>query len=411
MHLLLIAPAAPPKNSPEAIQVRRFLESLDPSVEVTLVTTPATAGWQRADATLELLRDKFRVITLRLPLHTFTHRVVSNHRLRNFHLPDSEFWIRSMAGRVVRSLHRPVDAIYSRSSPFSSALLARELKIRLGVPWMMHLSDPWADSPYRNLPPRLIAMDRELEASCVADANLISVTTEGQANHYRNAYPAQGKSIIVSPNMMPPLVVGGPLLHPVVDDTVRLVYTGALYGAREPSTLLNGLRIMSERAPDLATKIVVDFFGNMPPQMEVAIDNTPGCVRHGSVSYETATQAQLVADVLVTIEPPAEHPLHLHFMPSKNLDYIACRKPILAITPPGSETARLCAGGHGWSVAPHDPAGLADQLEELVRRRLSERSLCDLPDLSHSHYRAEVVTSEIYRQLQKLASREREKFV
>lgn len=90
MHVLLVAPSAPPKNSPEAMQVGRFLSSLDPSVKVTLVTTPIVAGWQWEDRSLAVDRPRMNVVELSLPAHRSTQRLLANRRLSFLHNPDSD---------------------------------------------------------------------------------------------------------------------------------------------------------------------------------------------------------------------------------------------------------------------------------------------------------------------------------
>jgi hypothetical protein len=402
MNILLVAPNAPPKNSAESIQVGRFLAALDPAVRVTLVTTPGAHGWVWQDSTLASDRPGLEVVTPTLPFHRLTQRILSNRHLSALHVPDSDFWLPWYARWLGRQLKDKPDVIYSRSAPFSAALLAQRLKDAFGCPWLMHLSDPWAGSPYHSMPPRRAAADRALEAACMADADLITLTTEGQAAHYRANYPDRASAIAVTPNMMPLRGATPTPPPPPPSGPFRIVYTGALYGDREPSTLLSALRILSDRAPNLAEKIAVDFFGNMPPDIAAAVDATPGCTRHGVVSSEIALQAQLSADVLLTIEPDGGHPLHLHFMPSKNLDYIACGKPILAITPLGSETSRLCAAGHGWAMSPGDSATLAERLSAITHAHSAGIPPQQPPDLTTSPYRAEAVASSILQALRGL---------
>lgn len=404
MNILLVAPNAPPKNSAESIQVGRFLAALDPAVRVTLVTTPIVHGWVWQDSTLAFDRPGLQVVTPALPFHRLSQRILSNRHLSALHVPDADFWLPWYAQWLSRQLKDKPDVIYSRSAPFSAALLARRLKGMFGCPWLMHLSDPWADNPYRSMPARRAAADHALEAACMADADLITLTTEGQAAHYRANYPDRASAITVTPNMMPLQGDTPPPSSPSPSGPLRIVYTGALYGNREPSTLLNALRILRDRTPNLAGKIAVDFFGNMPPDIAVAVSAVPGCTHHGVVSSELALQAQLSADVLLTIEPNGGHPLHLHFMPSKNLDYIACGKPILAITPQGSETARLCAAGYGWAIAPGDAEALAEKLSTLTHVYGTVTPQQRPPDLTTSPYRPEAVASSILQALHGLVA-------
>ena len=71
-------------------------------------------------------------------------------------------------------------------------------------------------------------------------------------------------------------------------------------------------------------------------------------------AYSKAQEKQAAADIMLSIEPDGLNPLLKTFLPSKILDYIAARKPILAITPEDSEAWRLCKRGFGWAIRPGD---------------------------------------------------------
>lgn len=400
MHILLVAPSAPPKNGPEAMQVGRLLAALDPAIGVTLVTTPVTSGWERHDDSLAITRPGLTVVTAELPFHRLTQRVLANRRLSFLHMPDSDFWLTWMSRQILRRLPALPDVIYSRSAPFSGALLAYYLKARIGCPWLMHLSDPWAGSPYRAFPPHKLDKDNRLEALCIEAADLITVTTPGQAEFYRAKYPQRRAAIEVSPNMMPVAQQTVPVTQQA--GSLRLVYTGAIYQQRNPKTLLRAIQMMHQTAPEEAAEVRVEFYGNIDPAIAQAINATPGCAAHAPTSFADVTQIQACADVLVTIEPSGDHPLLLHFMPSKNLDYIAAGKPLLAITPEGSVTDRFCRSGHGWSVAPGDDAGLASILTKLASAKKAGKPLSEQPDLSASPYQASVVAADIAAKLDEL---------
>lgn len=371
MNILLVAPNAPPKNSAESIQVGRFLAALDPAVRVTLVTTPIVHGWVWQDSTLAFDRPGLQVVTPALPFHRLTQRILSNRHLSALHVPDADFWLPWYAQWLSRQLKDKPDVIYSRSAPFSAALLAQRLKDIFGCPWLMHLSDPWADSPYRSMPPGRAAADRALESACVADADLITLTTEGQAAHYRANYPDRANAITVTSNMMPipastqstpgPTVLGH---KPSLE--LRIVHTGALYGNRNPDGLLQALSLLRNRVPDLSRRLRVYFIGNMYPDVAARIDAAPECVRRGPVSFEMAQTIQSEADIVLSIEPKVASSLYPHFLLSKVVDYLASGKPILALTPPDSVTAAYCRKGYGWPLNPDDAAGISKLIESLL---------------------------------------------
>lgn len=403
INVLLIAPSAPPKNSPEAMQVGRYIDAADPSIHITLVTTPISIGWQRADHSLPLQRKNLRVITASLPNHRWTQRIVSNHRFSSWQVPDADFWLQWLDRKVLKQLSIKPDIIYSRSTPFSSALLAQRLKRTLGIPWMMHLSDPWTANPYRRLAGRHKEHDEIQEASCFESADLISLTTEGQAAHYRDKFPMKSRQIVVVPNMMPmsaPKLIHKPQKGPT--DSVNITYTGALYGERQPTPLLEALHELNTSNPSICSQIEVHFYGNMASSTAIDIDSAPGCKQHGPVTFAEAGIAQENADVLLTIEPDGDDPMLKHFLPSKNLDYMAQGRPILAITPASSETHRLCSKGYGWAVSPNDALALKNRLITLVNLRRQGVSLFEPPPMGQSSYSAEAVSLETTQYLRSL---------
>ena len=397
LHILLIAPSAPPKNSPESMQVGRFLDALDQDIRVTLVTTPIVAGWAWKDSSLAVKRPRVDVITPALPFPQVTHRVLANRRLSFLHSPDRDFWITWFAKYVLRRLPDMPDVIYSRSGSFSAAMLARRIKSMTGRPWLMHLSDPWFGSPYRPLSSRRKKIDQAQEAICFADADMISLTTEGQADYYRGRYPVHAQFIAVTPNMMP-------AIHPLQTTFRRqgpllIVYTGAIHSDRNPETLLEAMSLLCKTAPEIVDQIRIDFYGNMSDEMAIAIRKSPNFFVHRPVSFDRVKQLQAEADLLLSIEPDGDNPLLPHFLLSKIVDYLATCKPILAIALPGSETDRLCRAGLGWAFAPGSSAALADKLVTLVRLFRAGQPLGRSKDLNTLPYRAETITRDISNKL------------
>lgn len=358
-YVLMIAPYAPPQNAAEAIQVRRILGELDQHASGRLVTL-APSGWAQHDDSLALKLEHFDTHYLTLPLHRISSRIAMSHRLRAWHVPDAMRWITCMAGRITRALTTRPDIIYSRSYPMSAALLALKVKQSLGVPWIMHLSDPWADSPYGINDVR----NHADEAKCFAHADLITLTTSAQVEHYRKKYPAFAEKITVSPNVMPEpetqrTTPTGDLLH--------MVFAGNLYGARSAEPLIRVIELLRSTRPELLAKLRIDVYGKAQEPALSQLQSVKAALKHhGAVSFAQAYAAQRAADVILTIEPELDHPLGNSFLPSKVLESLALGKPLLAITPSGSETETLCREGYGWAVAPSDTEALATRIATLV---------------------------------------------
>jgi glycosyltransferase involved in cell wall biosynthesis len=389
MNILMISPNAPPKNSPESMQVGRYLQELDKSHHITLVTTPVERGWVAKDDSLNIKLTRTDVISLHYPFYRFFVRLL---RLRFFgykSLPDNDSWICLQASWLLKKIEVPPDILYSRSQPFSSALLAREVKKKTNLPWIMHLSDPWADGPYRSVPNYLRSKDHTYERICFSSADLITVTTDEFRAFYIRKYPEFTEKIKVIPNAMPDECLNvqpeEKLLVPT--EFLDIVHTGAFYGSRRPTPILRAMECFQELYPHLSRKIRLFFVGNMNPDVveEIKSADVTNIEVLGSLSYQDTRKLQQCADILLSIEPTDDHELLKGVLLSKIVDYIAMRKPILAITPEGSVSAKLCARGYGWAVDPRRVNCLTQLLSEIMvswekNKRLPLLTLPDLPE-------------------------------
>jgi hypothetical protein len=72
------------------------------------------------------------------------------------------------------------------------------------------------------------------------------------------------------------------------------------------------------------------------------------------------------SDVLLVVDAPTDGPSP--FLPSKLVDYLAFRKPILGITPHDGASASLLKRIGGSIAAPDDEAGIRIVLRDLLRR-------------------------------------------
>ncbi len=394
MKILMISPQSPPKNSPESIQVARYLGELDRHHDITLVTTPIEHGWVVGDSSLDIPLHRTRRLIVDLPFHTFTARLLASRYFRGFAFPDKEFWITSKVSSVIARAGKDFDVIYSRTMPFSSALLALGLKKKLNLPWVMHISDPIVDNPYRakgENEEKLAA----LESECFEQADAITLTTQGIADFYARKYPDAAHKISVSPNIMPGLPQKR--AEKREEGKVKLLYAGALYGERNFDTLLAALEKLRESRPELLENLEFKVAGNAAEDILERIRGAAiGQIELlGRVSYSRVLELQEDAAIVLSIEPEGESEILRTFMPSKILDYLAADKPILALTPEGSPTWQICNDhGFGWAIGSNDTAKLAEFFEKLLEGRGFLSTLAPHYDILE-HYTAPKCVEEL----------------
>lgn len=368
LSILCISPFAPPVNHAEPIQVGRYLRQLLKTDHVKLVTEKPTGSWSVVDPSLELLSDRLQCKVLHLPFHSLTSRLLGHPALALFR-PWLDLWPELFA-RSILDWAGPFDLIYSRSMPTRAAFLAARLKKLTGRPWIMHLSDPWADSSYAHQSKRLRALSHRQESQCFEAADAVGLTTNEQAEFYKNKYPHLKNKIFLSPNVFQIGAIRLPIK--AMDDRLRLVYTGSLYGDRSPQVLLEAI---ADLLPPERERIEFIIAGNATPDMIRIIESANlANVQHlGPKSFSEANEIQRSAGLLLTIENSRDHPLSGAFLLGKLLDYIPLGIPLLSITPKNSVTSKIVDGRYGWAVAPDDRHGMTALLNEILAGRLSSQ--------------------------------------
>ena len=90
----------------------------------------------------------------------------------------------------------------------------------------------------------------------------------------------------------------------------------------------------------------------------------------GRLPFADAARAAARADVLLVIDAPAADNL---FLPSKLVEYLPMRKPILGLTPPRGASADVIDALGYTTVAPDDEAAIAAAIESLIAAKRERR--------------------------------------
>jgi hypothetical protein len=283
--------------------------------------------------------------------------------------PDTKrVWVRAAtrAALAAAAAGKPAGLV-TFAQPWSDHLVGLRVHRDAALPWVAHFSDPWADSPYATARQR--AIWRRLEAEVVRDADALVFVSDETAELVMRKYPDERRrkvSVIPQGFERRPAVAGPSPRRP---GPLRIVYTGRFYGGvRTPLPLLRALALLNAADP-LAETLDVTFVG---PHVEAfARDSAALGVGslarfRGRVAPAEAAAIAADADVLLVIDAASDGPSV--FLPSKLIDYLPFRKPMLGVTPePGAAAALLRR--LGCPVAPPDDiAAIAAALADLVRQ-------------------------------------------
>lgn len=269
---------------------------------------------------------------------------------------------------------RKISAIISSGPPWTCHLIARHLKKRFHLPWVVDFRDPWMANPWRwadNLPSWRDRLDHFMESSCLRNADLVTCVTEALREDFVARYPNLPQSRFV-------VVTNGVDGTPVVSSGRRArsskticLHLGELYdsGLRRIDTFCQAIvDLVKARTLD-PQHFQILFVGAESPFSENTAETiAPELIRNHSIEFRkrvTRREAEELldsADVLLIFQ--GSHRLSL---PSKFFDYLKTGKPMLAIVEKGALSDMIEKTSSGIWVAPGDSSAIAQKLLEVLQ--------------------------------------------
>lgn len=341
--LLFVSISFPPKSDPEALQTAKYFHYLQQfkDLRIDVVTSAVPTLYSPYDKTLEPYSVGVRqLIEISLKENRYINFIRSRLGLQETVFPDSKQSFHKQYMKVLKQLKEKPDLIYSRADPKSSTIMAYKLKRALNVPWILHMSDPWADCPFHVMSRQFYRKNDEWEKKCFVAADIISLTSIPTIDFYKKKYPEFSEKFRFYPNVYEYLPEPEENFEPIIRNSrkLRIVHTGGLADTRSPEFLLKPLQELYEQDPSLYDKLEVIFAGEMDARNRAVFSryDLPFVKWLGRVPFKEALQLQRSADYLVAIDFPVDDPEMAMFFLSKLLDYMVSRKRILTLTTAGS---------------------------------------------------------------------------
>ena len=305
------------------------------------------------DASLEKLYcHHFHRVQVNSPEQSFAFRALA----RLFPGFEANAWVKP-AVRLSRKLLRGENflALISFAQPWSDHLIGLKLHRLTGLPWLAHFSDPWVDNPYLRGTARQRRVWRNMEKASIREADGVVFVNSQTAELVMQKYPAEWKKKVhvIPHGYDPDMLAGLPARPQDSRRRLRLVYTGNFYQNRTPEGLLAALQLLNQTHPLVDLLEVVLIGQNAEAYQSRASQIGVGDLvqTSGPRSFVESMQEASEADVLMVIDAPSPAP-NL-FLPSKLVDYLVFKKPILGLTPErGAAADLLCR--LGCPVAPPD---------------------------------------------------------
>jgi len=210
-----------------------------------------------------------------------------------------------------------------------------------------------------------------MEAAVIEEADAVVFVTDEAAQLVMRKYPDEWRrKVAVVPHGFAAPMTAQPSSTPRRrPGPMRFVHAGRFYnGLRTPLPLLRALAQLNSTTP-LAGMLEVTLVGPHTTgyATEVSALGLNAIVRlHDRVSPGDARAIASGADVLLVIDAPSSIPSP--YLPSKLVDYLPLRKPILGITPLQRASSALLRRLGGFVAAPNDEGAIRIALTHVLRR-------------------------------------------
>ena len=256
-----------------------------------------------------------------------------------FFIPDARIgwypYAVPVGHRIIRE--QRIDAIYSSSPPYTTAVIAQKLHRSTGVPWVAGFRDPWTgflSTPDRWFLPR--AIDRYLERSAFIDANRVEAALRGIQKDITAKIPDLDQNkLAYLPNGFDR--EDYPKLDLQPNQRFTVTYTGSMYGKRNPRTFLQAVEELVRDGKVDPDKFTLRFIGRFGGEVREMLVNSSVRNSIELVSYlphSESVTALMKSDALLLIVDEAAGSDEI--VPGKVFEYIGADKPIIALAPEGA---------------------------------------------------------------------------
>ena len=321
----------------------------------------------------------------------------------NLFIPDARrWWVRPSVRYLMQYLkEHPVDAIISTGPPHSMHLIALELKKTLDLPWIADFRDPWTEIDFYDELHLTRWADRKqqkLEREVLTQADKIVTVSWNWAKGLgrlgnRNVRVIQnGYDWAVKPTVS----------EKPTPDVFSLTHIGTIGPARNAPTLWKALQELKSEMEGFGKALRIKLVGAVD-QSAIKDLETCGLMENAEltshVPHDEVQQIQENSQVLLLLVNDA--PNAMGILTGKLYEYLASRRPILAIGPEDGDAARLLAETKaGQIVGFENKEKMKEAIRDLYQRYL-ENGLPDNPNAGIERYSREALAGEYVRLLDK----------
>lgn len=324
-------------------------------------------------------------------------------------LPDTVFrWVRPAVRHAMRiARDQPLDAIYVSVRPHSAAFIGARLRKRLGVPWVLDFRDPWTQYFLARFPTRLhYHFEQWMERRVLKKADhVITITPTARTNLLDWCTFLRPERVTCITNGFAVDDFPSQDIRPAADGVFRILYSGNFCGgpedrpprsrnvvewlwrgirrcleytprrfdrvAHSPRFLLDAMKALFEDEPGLRSRLRFVHIGpsggeHLAYVRKLGLEDNVEF--RGFVPHAEAVQHMAEADALFFCIADSLTGERNDCIPQKAFEYIAARRPVLALASPGDARDLFIESGMAEVCSPRDIPAIKDSLRRLLGR-------------------------------------------
>ncbi len=290
-------------------------------------------------------------------------RYVSNF----FLLPDNKIaWIKPAVEEIRNIISgKKIDVILSTAPPYSNHLIGAEIRKEFDIPLVLDFRDDWLENHLITYPSRFHKKKMaKIESECLQMADKIIALNDSMKISIESRLSSP-VSVSVIPHGFDREDFAGkyPDKHP---GKFWMMYSGLFYGENQPDTFLKAVDLALESAPHMREQLLLQFQGGLDQRhlsLIAELSLTDITRDFGYVKHEEAIQNLINADTLWFIVGHKRN--YEKVTIGKMYEYMATKKPILALIREGAAAKQLREYGASYIVNPENTREAADKILEI----------------------------------------------
>lgn len=346
-RVLMIAYHFPPLAGSSGIQrTLRFVQHLPKFGWEPIVLSASPQAYERTSDDLMADIPDSAIVRRAFALDTARHLSIAGRYIGAMARPDR--WV-SWKFAAVREGMRMIrefkpHAIWSTYPIATAHLIASELQVQSGLPWIADFRDPMAQDGYP-ADPLVWQSYKSIEKGAVSRARFSTFTTPGAARIYQQRYAESAEKIALLENgydeeSFSSIGSNEESRTPIHPGAITLLHSGIVYPAeRDPTQLFEALGQLSSTNQIQPGMFKIRFRASVHDDLLNSLAKKCGIVEfidcQPPIPYREALREMLNADGLLVMQASNCN----EQIPAKIYEYLRAQRPILALTDPQGDTA------------------------------------------------------------------------